>query len=31
MDMRKPTDADKDRFGALVPEDPRAEIKPMFG
>ena len=31
MEIPKPTDADKDRFRALVPEDPRVEIKPMFG
>jgi TfoX/Sxy family transcriptional regulator of competence genes len=31
MKMPKPTDADKERFTALVPADPRVEIKPMFG
>jgi hypothetical protein len=31
MLMPKPTDADKVRFRALVPEDPRVEIRPMFG
>lgn len=31
MLMPKPTDADKERFRALVPEDPRVEIRPMFG
>jgi hypothetical protein len=29
--MPKPTDADKDRFRQLVPDDPRVEVKPMFG
>ena len=29
--MPKPTDADKARFQALVPDDPRVAIKPMFG
>jgi TfoX/Sxy family transcriptional regulator of competence genes len=29
--MPKPTDADRDRFRDLVPDDPRVEIKPMFG
>jgi TfoX/Sxy family transcriptional regulator of competence genes len=29
--MPKPTDQDKDRFRALVPADPRVEVKPMFG
>jgi TfoX/Sxy family transcriptional regulator of competence genes len=27
----KPTDQDKDVFRSLVPEDPRVEVKPMFG
>lgn len=27
----KPNEADRDRFRALVPDDPRVEIKPMFG
>jgi TfoX/Sxy family transcriptional regulator of competence genes len=31
MKIPKPTDADKARFQALVPEDPRVEVKPMFG
>lgn len=31
MDMPKPTAADRERFTALVPDDPRVEIKPMFG
>ena len=29
--MPKPTDADKERFRSLVPDDPRVEVKPMFG
>jgi TfoX/Sxy family transcriptional regulator of competence genes len=31
MKMPKPTEADRERFSALVPDDPRVEIKPMFG
>ena len=31
MKMPKPTEADKERFTALVPDDPRVEVKPMFG
>jgi len=31
MKMPKPTDEDRSRFGALVPVDPRVEVKPMFG
>ncbi len=31
MQMPKRTDADKDRFRSLVPDDPRVEVKPMFG
>ncbi len=31
MKVPKPTDQDKDVFRALVPDDPRVEIKPMFG
>ena len=31
MEMPKPSDTDKARFRALVPDDPRVEIKPMFG
>ena len=31
MKMPKPTDQDKDYFRSLVPDDPRAEVKPMFG
>ena len=29
--MPKPTPADIERFRALVPDDPRVEVKPMFG
>jgi TfoX/Sxy family transcriptional regulator of competence genes len=31
MEMPKPTEEDKDRFRSLVPDDPRVEVKPMFG
>jgi hypothetical protein len=31
MKMPKPTEADRERFTALVPDDPRVAIKPMFG
>jgi len=31
MQMPRPTEADKERFSALVPDDERVEIKPMFG
>ena len=31
MQMPKPTEADKDYFRSVVPDDPRVEIKPMFG
>jgi TfoX/Sxy family transcriptional regulator of competence genes len=31
MQIPKPTDADKARFTSLVPDDPRVEVKPMFG
>ncbi len=31
MEMPKPTEADKARFRSVVPEDPRVEVKPMFG
>ena len=31
MQIPKPTDADKERFRALVPRDANVEIKPMFG
>jgi TfoX/Sxy family transcriptional regulator of competence genes len=31
MKMPKPTEADKDYFRSIVPDDPGVEIKPMFG
>jgi TfoX/Sxy family transcriptional regulator of competence genes len=31
MQMPKPSQVDKDRFGALVPDRPDVEVKPMFG
>ncbi|MGH2465475.1 MAG: TfoX/Sxy family protein [Candidatus Limnocylindrales bacterium] len=31
MQVPKPSEADKVRFRALVPADPRVEVKPMFG
>jgi TfoX/Sxy family transcriptional regulator of competence genes len=31
MQMPKPTDADRQRFTALVPERAGVEVKPMFG
>ena len=31
MQMPKPTDADRERFGRLVPDAPGVETKPMFG
>jgi TfoX/Sxy family transcriptional regulator of competence genes len=31
MKIPKPTDADRDRFVALVPDAPGVETKPMFG
>ncbi len=31
MEMPRPTEADKERFRALVPEGPGIEVKPMFG
>jgi TfoX/Sxy family transcriptional regulator of competence genes len=31
MEMPKPTEGDKEYFRSLVPDDPRVEIKPMFG
>jgi TfoX N-terminal domain len=31
MEIPKPAEADKSRFTALVPADPRVEIQPMFG
>jgi TfoX/Sxy family transcriptional regulator of competence genes len=31
MKMPRPTDADRERFHSLLPDDPRVEVKPMFG
>ena len=31
MTMPKPSEADRERFARLVPDDPRVEVKPMFG
>ena len=31
MHILRPTDADRQRFKSLVPEDARVEVKPMFG
>ena len=31
MKMPRPTDEDKERFRALVPDEPGVEVKPMFG
>ncbi len=31
MEMPKPTEADKEFFRSIVPDDPRVEVKPMFG
>ena len=31
MQIPKPTPADVERFRAAVPDDPRVEVKPMFG
>ena len=31
MDMPKPTDEDRNYFQSLVPDDPRVQVKPMFG
>ena len=31
MKIPKPTEGDKDYFRSIVPDDPRVEIKPMFG
>ena len=31
MQIPKPTEADKQRFRALVPDAPGVEVKPMFG
>lgn len=31
MQIPKPTAADVERFRSIVPDDPRVEVKPMFG
>ena len=31
MEMPRPTEQDKDRFRALVPDDADVQVKPMFG
>src|SRR5215468_10177577 len=31
MEIPKPTEADKDFFRAVLPDDPAVEVKPMFG
>ncbi|RZU75554.1 TfoX/Sxy family transcriptional regulator of competence genes [Micromonospora kangleipakensis] len=31
MQMPKPTDADKQFFRSVIPDDPGVEVKPMFG
>jgi hypothetical protein len=31
VQIPKPTEEDKARFRALVPDDPRVQVKPMFG
>ena len=31
MKIPKPTEAEKERFRSLVPDDPRVTVKPMFG
>ena len=31
MQIPKPTDADRERFRALVPDEPNVEARPMFG
>ena len=31
MQVPKPTEADKERFPSLVPDDARVQVKPMFG
>ena len=30
MQMPKPTEADRERFAALAPDDPRVTVKPLF-
>jgi TfoX/Sxy family transcriptional regulator of competence genes len=31
MEIPKPSEEDKARFRSLLPDDPRVEVKPMFG
>ena len=31
MEIPRPSEDDKKRFRSLVPDDPRVEVKPMFG
>jgi len=31
MEIPKPTEADKEFFRSLIPDDPAVEVKPMFG
>jgi len=31
MEIPKPTEADKEFFRSVLPEDPEVEVKPMFG
>ena len=31
MQVPRPSDADRERFQALVPEDPNVQTRPMFG
>ena len=31
MEIPKPSQEDRERFRLLVPDDPRVEVKPMFG
>lgn len=31
MQIPRPSEADKDYFRSIVPDDPRVEVKPMFG
>ena len=31
MEIPRPSEADKDFFRSLLPDDPEVEVKPMFG
>jgi len=31
MEIPRPSEEDKARFRSLIPDDPRVEVKPMFG